>query len=568
MSKESKEIYEFGLFRLDVDEHIFLRTDGQKCASLPEKAFQTLVVLVRNNGRLVTKSELLEAVWPDSFVEENNLDKAVHAIRNALRENAGDVKFIETVRKHGYRFSAEVRHVRPVGVTGTDTVNSVNTARSVVLKPQLTASGQHAVTDLLALRPINDPGTSDDPDRGEPVVAALKSHSSNKRRGAFFQVVVASLGLGILGVAAWMFSGLGLGLGRPTNKADPAPVSRVMADVSVGERSAAYDLYVRGKVKVASENRNDTEAAIKLLEEAVRLDPNFAEAFAALARGYNTMAFKYSSDDERRRYHEDAEVAIAKALELNPDLAEAHFARGLILWTNTKSFPHERAIQSYRRSIALDPNLDEAYHQLSLVYSHIGFIEEADASVKKALELNPNNTMARFRAGVYLQYQGKFEEAIAVFKTIPRDVTPLLMDRSLAETLIQTGRLSEAGSIVDAYLQKFPQDEGGSFTSMKALLLAKAGKQAEAVEQIDRAYEIGKGFGHFHHTAYNIASAYAAMNRPADAVKWLEVAAEQGFPNGAYFEIDPNLEGIRDEAGFLGLMERLRSQRERMKGLV
>ena len=74
MSKESKEIYEFGPFRLDVGEHIFERSDGEKNPNLPEKAFQTLVVLIRNHGRLISKTELLNAVWPDSFVEENNLD--------------------------------------------------------------------------------------------------------------------------------------------------------------------------------------------------------------------------------------------------------------------------------------------------------------------------------------------------------------------------------------------------------------------------------------------------------------------------------------------------------------
>ncbi len=332
--------------------------------------------------------------------------------------------------------------------------------------------------------------------------------------------------------------------------------------------SPAYDLYMRGKVKVASENREDTEAAIKLLEEAVAIDANLAEAYAQLARGYNTMAFKYSSDSERKWFYENAEVAIDKALALNPDLAEGHFARGLILWTNTKQFPHEQAIQSYKRSLALDPNLDETHHQLSMVYSHIGLLDEAEQSVKKALEINPNNTLARFRAGVYIAYQGRFDDAIAVLKTIPSDFTPLIVDRSMAEALIQTGRLVEAEAIVDDYLRMYPQDEGGSFTSVKALLLAKAGKQKEAEEAITRAVQIGKGYGHFHHTAYNIASAYAALNNPDEAVKWLEFAAENGFPNYTYFNNDPNLENIQNHPRFFEFMTRLKSRWERFNSLV
>ncbi|HVF47559.1 MAG TPA: protein kinase [Pyrinomonadaceae bacterium] len=332
--------------------------------------------------------------------------------------------------------------------------------------------------------------------------------------------------------------------------------------------SRAYDLYMRGKVKVASENREDTEDAIKLLEEAVALDPNFAEAYAQLARGYNTMAFKYSSDAERKRFYENAEVAIEKALELDPDAAEAHFARGLILWTNTRRFPHEHAIRSYKRSLALDPNLDETHHQLSLVYSHIGLLDEAEQSVNTALEINPNNTLARFRAGVYTFYQGRFDDAIMVFKTIPSDFAPLIVDRSMAEALIQSGRVSEAESLVDDYLRRYPQDEGGSFTSLKALLLAKAGKQKEAEEAITRAVQIGKGYGHFHHTAYNAASTYAALNSPDEAIKWLEFAADNGFPNYSYFDNDPNLKNIRNHPRFVEFMTRLRSRWEGFKSLA
>lgn len=111
MSQREKEIYEFGPFRLDVAEHTFVRNDGIKYRHLPEKAFQTLSLLVRNSGHLVSKHDLIKQIWPDSFVEENNLDKCIHTIRNALGEKPGEQKFIETVRKHGYRFVAAVHRV-------------------------------------------------------------------------------------------------------------------------------------------------------------------------------------------------------------------------------------------------------------------------------------------------------------------------------------------------------------------------------------------------------------------------------------------------------------------------
>jgi len=469
MSRDSKELYEFGVFRLDVGERNLERLDGPN-GSIPEKAFQTLVHLVRNSGALVTKEELLSVVWPDTIVEENNLGKAIHSIRHVLDEKPEDQRYIETVPKHGYRFVAAVTRIS---------------------------------------------------------------------------------------------------VGNGSNGYHSAPPAQETITVQTGRiRSPAYDLYLRGKVKAGSENREDTEAAIKILEAAVAIDPDLAGTYAQLARAYNTLAFKFSSNSKAKLFHENAEVAILKALALDPDLAEGHFARGLILWTNRKGFPHEQAIRSYKRSLELDSNSDETHHQLSMVYSHIGLLDEAQASVGRALEINPNNTMARFRVGVYNSYQGKFEDALGVFKTIPRDVSPMLVDRSTADVLVQTGRLAEAATIVEHYLNQYPQDEGGSFTSVWAVLLAKAGKPEEAEVAIQRAVQIGSGFGHFHHTAYNIASAYAALNNPDEAVKWLEFAAENGFPNYTYFEIDPNLNNIRRYPRFIEFMLKLKVQWEKYKALV
>jgi len=111
MSMENKEIFEFGEFRLDVDEHTIERIDGPRNGALTGKAFQALVLLVRRRGHLVSKKELIQFVWPDTIVEDNNLEKCVHLIRHVLGEKPGEHKYIETVRKHGYRFVATVNKV-------------------------------------------------------------------------------------------------------------------------------------------------------------------------------------------------------------------------------------------------------------------------------------------------------------------------------------------------------------------------------------------------------------------------------------------------------------------------
>jgi len=110
MSPQTKPIYDFGLFRLDVGEHLLLR-NGEPIP-LPPKAFELLLALIQRRGHLLEKQELMKVVWPDAFVEEANLSYNVSLIRKALGGNGEGKSHIETVPKRGYRFVADVREVR------------------------------------------------------------------------------------------------------------------------------------------------------------------------------------------------------------------------------------------------------------------------------------------------------------------------------------------------------------------------------------------------------------------------------------------------------------------------
>lgn len=107
MSKEKRHLYEFGPFVIDAGEGLLLRGDAP--IPLTPKAFDMLLVLVERRGHIIGKQELMEKVWPDSFVEENNLAQNISTLRKALGEAAGGLKYIETVTKRGYRFVADVR---------------------------------------------------------------------------------------------------------------------------------------------------------------------------------------------------------------------------------------------------------------------------------------------------------------------------------------------------------------------------------------------------------------------------------------------------------------------------
>jgi len=328
----------------------------------------------------------------------------------------------------------------------------------------------------------------------------------------------------------------------------------------------AYDEYLRGQFYLYRQNKDDNEAAITALERAVATDPTFAAAYAELAQAYVWKLFLFAPGEGQLA--EKAYVAAEKALALDPDSAVAHLARGRILWTPANRFPHEKAIREYRRALSLNPNLDEARNQLALVYCHIGAFDEALQESQEAITTNPNNNLAQFRIGETLNFQGKYEQALSVLRAIPQEVNPALVRHQIALALFNLGRKEEASATIEQFLKDYPEDNRGLFTSLQAVLAASAGQERIAEDKIKLAVVRGKGFGHFHHTAYNIACAYALMNKPAQAIKWLEMAAGDGFPCYPLFERDTNLNNLREDAGFVTFLAKQRQQWEYYKTIL
>jgi serine/threonine protein kinase/class 3 adenylate cyclase len=110
MPKQTRHIYEFPPFRLDPVERLLWKDEEQ--VSLTPKAFDVLVVLVENSRHVMAKEELLELIWPDTFVEEANLAQHISMLRRVLGEKPGGGQFIETVPKRGYRFVSPVKKIK------------------------------------------------------------------------------------------------------------------------------------------------------------------------------------------------------------------------------------------------------------------------------------------------------------------------------------------------------------------------------------------------------------------------------------------------------------------------
>src|SRR5690349_25149726 len=140
MTPPSWKRYAFGPFELDADDRLLMHAG--EIVPLTPKALDTLLILVERNGHVVSKDELLERVWPDSFVEQNNLAQNISALRKALGEKEGGPRYIDTVPKRGYRFIVPV-------ISAERTADSPSTARI----PDAAAVAQPAAANVTPFRP-------------------------------------------------------------------------------------------------------------------------------------------------------------------------------------------------------------------------------------------------------------------------------------------------------------------------------------------------------------------------------------------------------------------------------
>jgi TolB-like protein/DNA-binding winged helix-turn-helix (wHTH) protein len=209
-----------------------------------------------------------------------------------------------------------------------------------------------------------------------------------------------------------------LGLQRDLSKAIASqvqlsltPAEQRRLEILPTQNQNAYDAYLRAKYRVntALQIEADADATIAEAEQAVTLDPDFAEAYVVLAQGCYHKIFDWAGGKE---YDEKAFVALGKALALDPALAEAYAARGTFYYTRLHSFDIAAAVADYRRAISLNPNLAAAHHNLGAELTHAGLHEQAIKEFRATLRLDPQNDGAKYRLGRALWQSQRFAEAL------------------------------------------------------------------------------------------------------------------------------------------------------------
>ncbi|HTS06259.1 MAG TPA: protein kinase [Candidatus Eisenbacteria bacterium] len=303
----------------------------------------------------------------------------------------------------------------------------------------------------------------------------------------------------------------------------------------------AYEEYLQGLRLSFSDQEPTMDRAIEHLTKAVEHDPRFALAHAALSR---VCVDKYRTIDGRSTLADKAEHHCRCALEIDPNLAESHIARGYILWSQAKNYPHREAIAEFQKAVSLHPNVDCAHGQLGLIFAHVGRIKEGLAAFEKAHRRNPQNAWARW-AGLAHLWDGNFDtanlEAEAWMRESPGAKYALWLR---PQPLLLMGDLKAGEKILRETLIQYPSEP--LFISMMGILHAMRGEEERALDCAKAACESPRSFGHTHHTVYQVACLHSLLGRKEDAMAWLERAVSTGFRCWSLFRTDPCLRNLQE----------------------
>jgi DNA-binding winged helix-turn-helix (wHTH) protein len=398
--------WRFGRFQLDTRERRLTR-DGVELPLTP-KAFDLLVYLVERNGHLVRKSELMDALWPDTVVGDVSLARQVSSLRKVLGDSQREQRLIRTVSKSGYRF-VEAAQRLDRGATEAAPKRALAVLPFKPLggeaEPHLALGLADTLITRLALmldvdiRPINAVRRYTDPDL-DPVAAGralrvdsvldgtLQRHGDRLRLGARLVAVPE-------GRTFWsqtfeqpfadVFAVQDAVAGQVADALVPAlSLERRAAAMPCETRNAAaYELYLRGRYAWSRRAPQALESAVRYFEEALTLDQGFAAAHAARADALALLA-GYTLPLEA---FSEARGSAQRALELDAASADARAAWGLI--AQKSELDWERAEAEYRAALQLQPRHLTALQRSGELLALRGRFDEGLQRLQDARRLDP-----------------------------------------------------------------------------------------------------------------------------------------------------------------------------------
>lgn len=633
MNAEPRKIREFGKFRLDTGQKI-LWHEGS-AVSMPLKELEVLCLLVENNGQLVTKDELIERLWADSFVEENNLSRHIYLLRKTLCQRGADKNLIENVPRRGYRFTGEVRDVPHAAFivekhTRTQTLiefeeaaaekRSSGAAKTTPILQKISASplllfsfsivffiaglfafqnwrgapeapgiksiavlpfkaigdeNEHrglGLTDILITRLSNIREITVRPTSAvlnfaneDSVLAGQKLGTDAVLEGTIYRVgdktrITARLVRIADGSTVWngQFEKLRADEMRLQNEIAIQLTEALRLNLSGNEKNAltkpltkdadAFELYQKGRFEWNKRSWAGMVEAERLFRNAIDRDPEFALAYAGLADTLNMGSSPL-----------ETKLAALKALELDPNLAEAHASYGF--YKLFHEWDWQGAEESFKKAIELNPNYATAHHWMAQVLTIQGRHEEAKAAMRRALEINPRSHNFIADLGQIYYFNREYKEAENYCRQA-LEIYPdfIFAHKYLSDIYVKTGEYDKA---FDELLEA--DNALGTFKNEPNDIRER--RLREYREKIER-YPQG-GFREFIEsrvvdqpmttdTSPTFAVHYAILGDREKTLASLEKAYEgMGFLT-AFIKADPVFDDYRDDPRFQAILKKMK----------
>src|SRR5215207_2061991 len=479
MPRQPALIYEFGDFSLDTARRQLRGRDGFT-VPLTTKAFETLLYLVGRSGTVLDKDELMGAIWPDAVVEENNLTQAISSIRRALGESRAEHRYILTVPGRGYCFVADVRTRTPQAPAST-----TPTVRTMAVLPF------------------------------QPIVAASRD---------------SALELGMADTLIARLSGRKI-IVRPINSV--RKYVELDQDPLAAGHELGVELVLEGSIQRWGDSIRVTVRLVKTADGASlwagTFDEKFTDIFlvqdAIANKVVAALALQLGGEEQKHltkrhtenveayhfylkgRFHwnkrapQDLRKAIEhfkRAIALDPSyaLAYAGLADAYTLLANAGGPAHEimpEARASALKAVSLDDHLAEAHASLGNTIIYYGYdFAEAEREHKRAIELNPNYATARHWYSELLMGLGRHEEALAeIRRALEIDPLSLLLNRQYGASLLFARRYDAAVAQMKKTVELDPNFAVGHSTLSVAYRMK--GDYAESVEELARFQELVGG---------------------------------------------------------------------------
>jgi TolB-like protein/Flp pilus assembly protein TadD len=314
------------------------------------------------------------------------------------------------------------------------------------------------------------------------------------------------------------------------------------------DNAAAYELYLLGRSKLAHYTKDDTLSSVKAFEQALQLDGNYALAHAGLAEASAQMRIRFASPDEVKLWEERAKQEAARALELDPNLAEAHEALAAVY--RNADFNWEQTIEESNRALQLNPNLDQPHYYRGAAFYHLGLPEAAEREASTGLQINPVNRLEALRIrGTTTLIVGKYSESVALFEEARRVSSAPVIDWYLAQAYYYQGAGEQAETTLSE-LGGGAQAEQRAKATLASFLAARREKQrAEKLME-----EVLANSYMDHHVAYSLGAAYAQFGDFGNARVWLARSITSGFPCYPWFQRDQLLQPLQKDPEFQRMM--------------